>query len=96
VGVKVGEGVTVSVELEVGEDVAVEVGDMVLEVGEIAAAEACTELGRSVGGTAVGVGVMVAVGGRGVAEGVGVISPPPFIPSLSGGGERGGCACVLR
>jgi len=53
---------------------------MVPEVGETAAVE--------VGGTAVGVGVMVAVEGRGVrvggmsvAEGVGVISPPPLSPS---------------
>jgi hypothetical protein len=76
---------------------------MVLEVGETAAVEACTELvlsracpescrrveglSRSAGGTAVGVGVMVAVGGRevkiggtGVAEGVAVVTPPPLPP----------------
>jgi hypothetical protein len=54
---------------------AVEVGDMVLEVRETATVK--------VGGTAVGVGVMVVVGGRGVkvggmgaAKGVSVPFPP--------------------
>jgi hypothetical protein len=98
-----GMTVGVEVGVEVGEDVAVGVGDMVLEVGETVAVEACTELvlsracpescrrveglSRSVGGTAVGIGVMVAVGGRevrvggtGVAEGVGVTLPPPLSP----------------
>lgn len=67
-------GVGVKVGVEVGEAMAVGIGDIVFGIG---------------GNAAVGVVVAVAVGGKrvkvggmGLAEGVGVISPPPD--------ERGG------
>jgi hypothetical protein len=96
VGVKVG----VEVGVKVGEDVAVGGGDTVLGVGENSAAGACTKValltGRSVGGTAVGVGV--AVGGKGVRVGgmdVAVVTLPSS-PLPIGEGKEGAGACRSR
>jgi hypothetical protein len=97
VRVCVGVGVTVGIGVEalpracavpdlsrrptVGDAVAVATGGSVLGAGEATAI--------SVGeGTAVGIGV----GGMGVAEGVTVITPSPFMLNLVGGGEERGSA----